>query len=677
MKETIKLFSILSLVLILCFVIVSCNSNNNANESSSTSVATTSSHIEETTIISQIETSKETTIVSHSSFETIVTSIETTQIIDETTIDSTFETTNESTKESITETIVETTQETSINERVDFIDEKTIDVGSYVKLTYNPRYCDISSEVKKGIGKRETYTLTISMKDGYVFDGWSLNQKMSNNASNTRKNAESTSLTYTFNAQETTHVYANYSMTVNYHGNGGTIDGKSDVSELFSVSTLFCINTKPNEKNIVRDGYVLIGYNTKADGSGDFVSVGSKYYAGISSLDLYCVWIQNSPISDFEYEKSGNIIKIKKYKGNDNIVVVPEMIDGYYVSSIENTAFANKSLEKIVLPSQIMSVGTRAFYGCSNLKEIVCYDGITSFPDDAILKCTNFKTLRINATMQGYKWWGNVMYMKFDRLLALKDYKKIVLFGGSGTYEGWDSTQLEEAFGDEYEIVNFGMNASMTNLFQMEMFRYYLKEGDVLLWSPEAGSKSLGYGILFSPSTTTDPGDREMSFFSCNYDNIALLDVSKYSNILTHFALFNSLHKKAIENFEYSSAAVNLYGDYITERESKMLEYNYSFATVLNTESRYTEMANQIKYLKESGVKVYYTFACAQKGCASDEVLDKYISDIERIYGIESISDYHDLIFDIDMFFDSAWHMVLEGAYNRTKVVVEDLKRYI
>ena len=268
------------------------------------------------------------------------------------------------------------------------------------------------------------------------------------------------------------------------------------------------------------------------------------------------------------------------------------------------------------------------------------------------------------------------MNIKFDRLLALKDYKKLVVFGGSGTYLGWDSNQLEEAFGDEYEIVNFGMNASMTNLFQMEMFKYYLNDGDVLLWSPEAGSQALGNPKL-SSSSTDSTHDREISMFSWNYDNIALIDVSKYSNILSHFAIYNNLHVKALVPFEFSNGSVNAYGDLITERETKNQVYTYSYATVLKNEANYKEMANQIKILKDKGVKVYYTFACAQKGCATKDVLDKYIKDIERIFGIESISNYEDLLLDIDMFYDSAWHMILKGADIRTKVVIEDLKEYI
>ena len=66
----------------------------------------------------------------------------------------------------------------------------------------------------------------------------------------------------------------------------------------------------------------------------------------------------------------------------------------------------------------------------------------------------------------------------------MKDKKKIVLFSGSSTRFGYDSEMIDQAFPD-YEVVNMGVFAYSPALPQLELIRSCMKEGDVLLDSPE------------------------------------------------------------------------------------------------------------------------------------------------------------------------------------------------
>ena len=50
-----------------------------------------------------------------------------------------------------------------------------------------------------------------------------------------------------------------------------------------------------------------------------------------------------------------------------------------------------------------------------------------------------------------------------------------------------------------------------------------------------------------------------------------------------------------------------------------------------------------------------------------------YEQSLTSIPGIISISDYQDCIYDDELFYDSAWHMVNEGAKERTEQVAADL----
>lgn len=111
-----------------------------------------------------------------------------------------------------------------------------------------------------------------------------------------RRNASaSNEAEYTFTASKDITVYANYSVSVIYNANGGTAkDGGELYTQKYSVVMYKCPNTLPDKGYFVRDGYTLVEYNTKADGSGTAVGLGSRIATdGESSMELYCIWKNN------------------------------------------------------------------------------------------------------------------------------------------------------------------------------------------------------------------------------------------------------------------------------------------------------------------------------------------------------------------------------------------------
>lgn len=144
-----------------------------------------------------------------------------------------------------------------------------------------------------------------------------------------------------------------------------------------------------------RGGYVFLGWNERADGSGAY----HEYTDGSWESDrtLCAVW-QELTVSGssefFEYEKGAAQVKITKYIGKygKNVdVVVPSYIDGLPVvavallpdaepgqqvelhslvlpptlRAISDEAFRNLSVsEPLVIPKNVCSLGKRSFYWC-------------------------------------------------------------------------------------------------------------------------------------------------------------------------------------------------------------------------------------------------------------------------------------------------------------------------
>jgi hypothetical protein len=78
---------------------------------------------------------------------------------------------------------------------------------------------------------------------------------------------------------------------------------------------------------------------------------------------------------DYEFEVLGDKVAIKKYKGNDINVIIPETINGKQVIWIlEGAFFDNQKIESVFIPNYISGIKANAFDNCSNLKWVFLKD---------------------------------------------------------------------------------------------------------------------------------------------------------------------------------------------------------------------------------------------------------------------------------------------------------------
>ena len=101
-----------------------------------------------------------------------------------------------------------------------------------------------------------------------------------------------------------------------------------------------------------------------------------------------------SNIHDFVITKAG---KLKKYKGGDKNVIVPDGV-------VEITAVAFSDIsggpEVILLPDTIKKISFNAFLGCRNLVCINIPDGITHIGSGAFNDCNSLKSITIPANIK-------------------------------------------------------------------------------------------------------------------------------------------------------------------------------------------------------------------------------------------------------------------------------------
>ena len=579
-----------------------------------------------------------------------------------------------------------------------------------------------------------------------IFSGWSVGGSLSNGGILLSKDRE-----FTFRISPdivkngTLYIYANYkdSNVFYYDANGGTINGgsinlkenqyyTSEINgnkikitmgeKLFSFAE--CPYSFWDDGTFTREGYVLIEYNTKPDGSGESYGLGSQFFTvgDDDYVTLYCIWAENTnkdsfTVENFEYKRPSAVFEqnalnwhesgviITKYNGNEDVVVIPETIQGKPVIAIGAGAFSDLTTKKVIFSKNLLLVEDGAFTNCQYLETIYFSDGIYQMNNEALdeLSYKNFKHLYVNATIapRFINKGDGAFGVKLSRLLASYNENRVIVVSGSSSYEGLSTTYLE-ALLEGYTVINFGTTRTTHALIYLEAMRELAHEGDIIVYAPENSSYLFGEPELYWKTLRDLEG---------MYNMYRLIDISGYTNVFGAFTELNQQYKYLRKPTRYENICeksnTDKYGDqqhpnrqdynditrytdayYITLNErvkSKFegewhdeedQEANKDYKDPNNTtwcsitDTKYTTLMNHaIDAAKTSGAKVYFGFSPVDAQSIVDEAknaewlmaYDKLIADTYNFDGVLGSCAGH--IFDRKYFYDCAFH---PNDYGRT-----------
>ena len=106
---------------------------------------------------------------------------------------------------------------------------------------------------------------------------------------------------------------------------------------------------------------------------------------------------EKSPFS-FKLSADGSCYVISKLEdGNVTSLTLPTVYGGLQVLGIAADAFSAKGskLESVVIPDTYVSIGARAFAGCTALKSVVIGKGVTTIEERAFYGCTALESLTL------------------------------------------------------------------------------------------------------------------------------------------------------------------------------------------------------------------------------------------------------------------------------------------
>lgn len=483
-----------------------------------------------------------------------------------------------------------------------------------------------------------------------------------------------------------------------YRTNGGTTkDGKDYYYQTFRSANYYMPNTVYQNGTFVRDGYVLMRYTANSDGSGDYTTLGGKIEVNDNGfVELWLKW-GKATTSNFEYgiyetADGENAAFVNSYTGKAINVVIPESIthDGitYPVKKIVAGAFNGVGIATVVIPSTIHTIEDGAFVSCENLHTITVHDNLWQVSDKAFSGCDRLSTYYLNAAHHPVFAGSSegLFCLKYEKLRMAARYgkKKIMVMSGSSSLYGFSATQMEEAFGGEYTVINYGTNAGANGMLYLDAFARFFGEGDIIIHAPEMNNSNyLGAGTT---TYLTFRGTEAM------YEIFSYVDMRKHPGFFDGLCDFNQTKRIGKKEVPYDRYGNNDGRPQLVDKTSDMpSNKDVSNYQTQSPKSSYPYNKNSInaknienvnafnERMKAQGTTMYYSFAPINKESLKDQALvkenqDEYVARLREVLDYEVISHPSDYILEQIYFNNSDYHPGVTGRQMRTAALIADLK---
>jgi hypothetical protein len=135
---------------------------------------------------------------------------------------------------------------------------------------------------------------------------------------------------------------------------------------------------------------------------------------------------------NYVLNSGGTSVTITGYTGSFNIVTIPGTLGGLRVTAIGNSAF--EGITRVVsvrIPSTVTSIGERAFFGCSGLRDLTntsIPSGVTSIGNSAFERCTRLTGVTIPSSVTSI---GKNTFRGCDNLTSVTIRQGVTSIGDS------------------------------------------------------------------------------------------------------------------------------------------------------------------------------------------------------------------------------------------------------
>ena len=475
--------------------------------------------------------------------------------------------------------------------------------------------------------------------------------------------------------------------TIRYLANGGTAltGAGTDVTESYDVRNHRRPNVSGGTALFTRDGYTLTGWNTKPDGSGTRVGLGSRVTVE-DTLTLYAQWAAWTPAECFDCEITDIGAVVTGCRETGELLVVPETLEGAPVVILAAHAFRDCPAKTVILPKSLLRIEAAAFEGAA-LRELHFFDNIEYIADACFPGCAELATLYISAVEDPYGYSfrrESVLADKLDLLIDTMGEDRILFYGGCSMWYNLIGPDVQAAFGDRYTVLNMGLNGVCSSLFQMELLKSFVTEHDILFHTPEISSVQQ----LLTNTALGKHDDKLWCAMEYNYDLVSRVDIRVFDGgVFDSLRLYLDKKKpgcrytdvyhdsKGYEFFDGEIGCIPFVRTQSAESLTDKVELDPAYLEDLS------RLAREYRSFSEKGVAVYVSFACIDM----DQVPAKQQGNVERMgrlfterfsamEGVSVVGSIEDFLYRDEDCYDTVYHLLTEPARRCTAVWCRDLK---
>lgn len=279
--------------------------------------------------------------------------------------------------------------------------------------------------------------------------------------------------------------------------------------------------------------------------------------------------------------------------------------------------------------------------------------------------------------------YQSVIQRKYERLKNTTG-KRIIIVGGSSAGFGIAADYMEAETG--YTVVNMGLHAGFGPLFNTEIIKDHIQEGDIILLAYEHGLQSDSFDKLGDLNLIMAGIDNHLQM----YQAIPVSCIPQIMGNLFDFGKYKAT-KTAKATGVYSSESFDEKGNMVLSRKAYEIP-NYKdnidiytqvdgakiVADSAAAEEAYDYLKELKDYVEKKGAHVYMVAAPLLQDAyvgTEQQMLD-YAHNVQNNSGILFISSPYDYVFPSEYMFDTIYHCNNAGELKRTELLINDLRSH-
>ncbi len=192
-----------------------------------------------------------------------------------------------------------------------------------------------------------------------------------------------------------------------YNNESNPITGIKSIVVVFSGGGSLTLKTGASFNNYYTEQEYFSSFNQSFTRSPCFFTLESFADVTVNITSVTITYSCVAPVDGVIYTLNGDHYEVTDYTGNPTMVAIPATYEGLPVTAIANGAFYKSSIESMLLPEGLTTIGAFAFRDCRKLTSISIPSSVTSIGDYAFYAC---------------EWLTNVSFAASSSLTSLGAY---------------------------------------------------------------------------------------------------------------------------------------------------------------------------------------------------------------------------------------------------------------